>query len=158
MLLSLGSVAHLSAQTTAVDEPANLTSASLPITVVPLRTYTGTAVQTSAAGVAITGTITISFSAGAKLNATTTIGGVTTIYSGELLASDAVLRVTGTGTYHTPKTVGAFNTSTVLNGPARTIVVATGQIPVIVNKAVAYGGLQNDDGSALTFRATRDAK
>ena len=59
--------------------------------------------------------------------------------------------------YRVPKTSGVLYNYDEIKGPNGTVTVSATQLPVIVNKDVAYGGIQTADGSVLTFRATRDA-
>ena len=164
LLLSVGAASRLFAQDSlTIPDESNpqkiVLSANPGVVKAPTRTYTGVATQTSAAGVKTTGTVTVNFYRGGGLDALITLNGVPKSYSGEVLASSSLLTLTTTGTKPV-KTSGVLNPLTVVDTQEGkfTSIFIDGQVPVIVNKTVAYGGIQNDDGSSLTFRAARDTK
>lgn len=165
LLLSAGAASRLSAQNSLSFTEAGVSGTPAVATNVaavpaPLRTYTGTVIQTSAAGVKSNGTITVSFYKGGGLDATITLNGVVTTYFGELLPSSSTLRLTPGG-MRPNRTTGFLNpltTVTTQEGGTVAFTFIDNQLPVIVNKSAAYGGLQKDDGSTLTFRAARAAE
>ena len=66
LLGSLGAISHLSAQVFSTT-PANITT-TFPALGTVLRTYTGTVIQTSAAGAKTNGTVTVDFYSGARVH------------------------------------------------------------------------------------------
>ncbi len=160
LLLSVGSVSHLAAQSAEPAFVADKVYTDGPIT----RTYTGTATQTTAAGVTTTGTFSLLHHRDGVVQASITLNGVVTNYGGNLVAS--------TGFFPTPIDLThpyriVKNTGLLINfgsppaspdGVVNATVIILSQVPVFVDKTVAYGGQQNADGSVLTFRAMRDAK
>lgn len=144
LLISVGTVSRLAAQdsfASSVTVPDTLTLA------VTLRTYTGTATQTTVAGVTTTGTIALSYLTGGLLQAQTTFNGVSTTYVGSLSHAS----FNGTNRVRS----GLLNAFSLLTASGISFGNPTPPIPLIVDKTVAYGGLQNADGSVLTFRALR---
>ena len=160
LFLSVGSISRLAAQDAETVTTTGKVYTDGPIT----RTYTGTATQTTAAGVTTTGTFSLLYHRDAVVQASITFNGVVTYYGGNLVAS--------TGFYPTPIDLThpykqVKNTGLLINagspppspnGISLPVVVILSQMPAFVDKTVAYGGQQNADGSVLTFRATRDAK
>ena len=158
LLLFVGGISHLAAQSAGTALVPSATYVEGPVT----RTYTGTATQTTA-GVSTSGTFTLSYHQGGYVEAATTLNGVVVNYSGKLVSSPEFLVVTELGgTFKKFKNTGLLIHSGAPpagpGGVVDAVVLILSQMPVFVDKSVAYGGQQNEDGSVLTFRATRDAK
>ena len=153
LLLALGAHSHVAAQGSVpiavpVNDPVNVTI--LPVFVGPVRNYVGTATQTTTDGQTVTGTFSLAFYKGGGLFATTVFNGVSASYSGVLTQSSTRSSGQRTGSIY-------FNFPVVDASGQGLNAVATG-VPLFVTKTVAYGGIQNEDGTILTFRGTRVAK
>ncbi len=146
---------------------ANVSAQSLtfpPITIHVTRTYTGTATQTSAAGAVTTGTCTVTLDDRGQLAGLIVIDGVTTNYYGVLSrAKLGEKRTSGSGYFSSLKVVITSAGSLPVTGATpitvtgSTVVFSAPQnkVPVVVTATAAYGGLLNEDGSSLVFRAAR---
>lgn len=119
--------------------------------------YTGTVTQTTAAGQVTTGTFTLYFApvAGSdvttfkqldsgRLLATIILNGVTTNYAGRLALNSHGVRSAPGIAYLRPFAAGSAQP-----------VPAAAKIPLFIEASLAYGGIQDEAGTSLTFRATR---
>ena len=116
----------------------------------PLRTYSGPATQVTAAGAATSGTFTFSYFKGGQLSATTVFNGVTTSYYGLL----PHIKSNGISGERAGFLLTSIPTTTTSGGAVFTT-YSTTIIPVVVDKTVVSGGIQNADGTSLTFRGER---
>ncbi len=118
--------------------------------------YTGTVTQTTATGLVTTGTFTLNTASAladdpyafkdidSRLIASITLNGVTTEYAGRLALNSQGVRTVPGIAYLRPVVTGTSQP-----------VTAAAKIPIFVNASLAYGGIQDEAGTSLTFRASK---
>ena len=159
LFLLLSATAHpLRAQITiGPDGPLPVaTTTTTPIFYV--GSYTGTVTQTTSTGQVTTGTFTLNPPSAfltdpngvkridsGRITATITLNGVTTNYTGRLARNDHG--------YRSLPGIAYLRAVVDDTQPAASSV----KIPVIVNVDQAYGGIQDEVGTSLTFRGAREA-
>ena len=153
--LLLSAAAHpLRAQTSISPDGSTTITTTAPVLYAP--SYTGTVTQTTAAGQVTTGTFTLNPPSAfltepnaakrldsGRITATITLNGVTTNYTGRLARNDHG--------YRSLPGIAYLRTVVDETQPQASLV----KIPVIVNADQAYGGIQDETGTSLTFRGTR---
>ena len=142
---------------------SNGTLATGPLTFPRVRrTYSGTATQTTAAGVVTTGVFTLKVESDGTLDGTFTFGGVNSAYYGAVARTNlGEKRVNGSGYLQAliPVTVNFTNG----DGTISPVTIATPntsvvKVPLVIDSTSVTGGILNADGSSLLFRGDRVVK
>ena len=142
--------AHLQAQGFQTFAESSSAPAGIVSNITASRTYSGTVTQVTAAGQLVQGTFMLSVFKTGGVSASTSLAGVDTIYSGLLSPTTFYSQGQHTG-FLVAQAAGGF-VEVKPTAPGAVVV------PFVFNKTEAFGGVQQADGTLLTFRAARVAK